>query len=155
MFFTALIFGALAGSLALIIEIVVLNVSGSLTTASSGADFTNLAIVALAVLIEEITRLLFLRQFFKRFLATVTPTWPALCFIGLCYGLGYATLELGLIVGQGATAFFGLAGIVLVHTALSVFFAFSLSRVLPFALTLTFGLAVILHFLYNLSLILS
>lgn len=152
MIFTALIFGVLAGSLALIIELVFLNMNGSLSTAPVPPDFTNLAILTAAVLIEEVARMLFLHQFSRRYFAAASPTKIALILIGLLYGLGYATLELGLILSQGGAPFKSLVGIVAIHSILSLLFVFSLSGKLRFSLLWAFALGSALHLLYNLSL---
>ncbi len=153
MFFTALIFGILAGCLALVLELVVLNIGGSLTYTPDLPDFGSILVVVGAVLIEECARLLLLRQFFTRYFSA-TYQWSAIFSVGLAYGIGFSLLEVALILGQGTVPLFPLGAIVMIHSGLSLLLAFALSGRLPFPLPFVFAFGTLLHLIYNLSLVL-
>lgn len=152
MFFTALIFGILAGSLALVIELVALNFTGSFTYSPLLPNFAALSTIALAALIEESARLLLLRQYVVRFLSENTPSWQAILAKGALFGLGFATIELALILSQESAPLMALIGIVLVHTTLSTFFLFCLLRKHSFPTFLVLFSGFVLHLCYNLIL---
>lgn len=152
MLFTALIFGILAGSLALVIELVALNFTGSFTYSPLLPNFAALSTIALTALIEESARFLLLRQYVVRFLSENAPSWQAILAMGTLFGLGFATVELALILSQDSAPLIGLIGIVLVHVALSVFFLFSLLRQRSFPALLVLFLGFVLHLCYNLIL---
>ncbi len=153
MFFTALIFGALAGCLALIVELVVLNIGGSVTYTPNLPDFGNIFVITMAVLIEECARLILLRQFFKRFFSTAS-TWLEALLVGIAFGIGFSLLEIGLILGHGEVALLPLCTIILIHSGLSLLLTFALAKRLPLPTLLVFAFGTILHLLYNLSLVL-
>lgn len=153
MYPTALIFGTLAGCLALLIELVVLNIGGSITYTPELPDFGSILVVSGAVFIEECARLLLLRQFFARYFSA-TYQWSAIFAVGLSYGIGFSLLEIGLIVSQGSFPLFPLATIVLIHSGLSLLLAFALARRLPFPVPFVFAFGTLLHLIYNLSLVL-
>lgn len=151
MFFTALIFGILSGSLALVMELAVLNFTGSISYSPLLPNFAALPTLALAALIEESARLLLLRQYVVRFLSESVLSWQAILAIGTLFGLGFATIELTLIISQESAPLMALVGIILVHVTLSTLFLFCLlrSRSLPTLLVLFSGFA--LHLCYNLA----
>lgn len=151
MLFTALIFGVLAGSLALVIELVALNFTGSFTYSPLLPNFAALSTITLTALIEESARFLLLRQYVVRFLSESALSWQAILAMGTLFGLGFATIELTLILSQESAPSIALIGIVLVHVTLSVLFLFCLlrSRSLGALLVLFSGFA--LHLCYNLA----
>lgn len=152
---TALIFGALAGCLALIIELVVLGIGSDLNSTRHALDFSNITTLALAALIEEAMRFLFLHQFFRRFPNVATLKLGTLSLLGIAFGFGYALLELGLInFAPGSAPLLPLLGILAVHIFLSVLITLSFSRKLPLRPLSALLLIFVLHLLYNLSVVL-
>lgn len=81
----AFIYGALAGSAALLAQVFFLLIFGE----SVSLTYFTLASLIGAALIEESSKLLFLVQIFKRF-GTKALVWYTL----LSFGLGFATLEI-------------------------------------------------------------
>lgn len=149
---TALIFGALAGCLALIIELVVLGIGGDLHSPRHTLDFSNITTLALAVLIEEAMRFLFLHQFFRRFPSVATFKMGTLSLLGMAFGFGYALLELGLIhFAPGSAPLLPLLGILFIHISLSILITLSFSQKLPLRPLPAFLVIVMLHLCYNLS----
>lgn len=151
MLFTALIFGILAGSLALVIELVALNFTGSFTYSPLLPNFAAFSTVALAALIEESARFLLLRQYVVRFLSESAPSWQAILAMGTLFGLGFATIELALILSQESAPLMALVGIVLVHITLSALFLFCLLRKRSFPTFLVLFSGFALHLCYNLA----
>jgi len=145
----ALIFGILGASLALVIELVVLNLGGSLSYSPLLPNFSNLSTLVLVAVIEEAARYLLLRQYIVRFLANTEPLWRQTLLIGILFGSGFASIELALLFGQGATPLVPAFGIALVHIALSLLFASSLTKKLPFPALSIFVSGVLIHLAYN------
>lgn len=146
---TALIFGILGASLALVIELVVLNLGGSLSSSTLLPNFSNLSTLALVALIEEGSRYLLLRQYLIRLTQDTLCSWQQALLTGLAFGIGFASIELVFLFSIESTPLFPIIGIALVHVVLSVLFALSLTKNLPLPAVLVFVFGVALHFAYN------
>lgn len=153
MFLTAFIYGLLAASLALIVEVVTLDLRSGLQFSLSQPELTQFFTLVLAVIIEEGCRLLLLTQYAKRYF-TVTQSLDLRTILqaGLFFGLGFATPELLMILGATGRQNYPIlpvGGITLVHTALSLLYALSLGNKLRFGPWIIVVLGVLLHFAYN------
>lgn len=156
MFLTAFIFGVLAASLALLTELVVLNIGGALRYSATLPNFENLATLAVAVAIEEGARYLLIRKYVERFLAGTIPSLPRALLAGGAFGLGFASLELGLLLGSGALGsipLVALSGVLLIHILMSLLYTLSLTRHIKLAPLPAFILGLLIHLGYNLALV--
>ncbi|MDP2838186.1 MAG: hypothetical protein Q8O53_02820 [Candidatus Moranbacteria bacterium] len=152
MFLLALIFGILGASLALVVELTVLNLGGSFSYSTALPNFAHLGTLALAAIIEESARYLLLRQYVRRFLSDSPFSWQRVSSVGFLFGSGFASIELVLLTARESAPFLPTLGISLVHIILSTFFAFSLTRKLPFPALWVLACGIVLHFVYNLLL---
>lgn len=154
MYLTALIFGALGASFALILELVLLDLSAFRNYASFAPDFASLGILACAALIEEAAKYLFLRQYLLRFFASQDLGTALALTLGALFGVGFASLEIGLALAETPERSIlpWLFGTALLHLSTSLivisFLKQEKNRVFRsffFPLSLAFGL----HLLYN------
>ncbi len=144
MLLTTFIYGLLAASLALIVEVATLDFS-------TGSHFTRLITLILAVLIEESCRLLLLNQYTKRFFTEVPPLKNIL-FIGLFFGLGFTAPELLMILGEynhNTHLLLPILGIPAVHITLSLLYILTLGKKLGLNLWSAIMVGFILHLSYN------
>lgn len=156
MLVSAFIFGVLAASLALLSELVVLNIGGALRYSAALPNFESLATLALAVAIEEGARYLLVRKYVERFLTGTAPSLSKALLAGGTFGLGFASLELGLLLGSGALGTVPLAplgGLLLIHVLLSLLYTLSLTRHIRLALLPALMLGLLIHLGYNLALV--
>lgn len=167
-FFTAYIFGLLASFFAVIVEIAtsISPLALKLDSAHSVGLHTHYFLTVVGFLplvflasIEEGVRFVFLRQFILRFrIDSVITPFIEKVLLGIAFGLGFASLEIFLILGSKHIApTVPLIGIALLHITMSTLFSFLLLRsplpkLLPILLTL--GLTLMLHTGYNLAVLL-
>ncbi len=146
-FITAFIFGLLAASLAVVLE---LTFFGSNTTAFN----TQSVIILLGiVIIEESVKYLLLRQYAIRFLKESFLSLRETFIIGIAFGVGFAALETGLILWNDLMGpLSALVGIVALHSITSSLFALSLLSGLrrhPRLAPAVYLAALAIHALYN------
>ena len=156
MLLTAFIYGLLAASLALIVEIAGLDMSGGLQFSLSQPHLADFIPLFLVVLIEEGCRFLLLTQYTRRFFA-LNPqlSLQNIALSGLFFGLGFATLELVMIIeetGHQNYPLLPLYGIIITHTVLSILYILSLGKRLRFSPWLALVFGIILHLTYNIFL---
>jgi hypothetical protein len=149
MYLTVFIFGILGGSLALLIELATLDLHHILEFPFT-FSLSSFIVLALAAAIEESTRYLLLRQYLRSFLLSGPLPWQKIFLIGTFFSMGFASLELFLILRMGNGIPLRAFGIAFVHF-LSIFMAFVLTKKLPLSTLVTMTIAIALHFSYNLA----
>ncbi len=154
MFLTPFIFGVLGASLALVFELVFLNIGGTLVYSATAPSFTQFSTVLATALIEECARYLLLFQYFRRFPLESNPAWRSLLFIGTFFGIGFVSIEMALLVSQQSAPLWSLFGIITLHFLIGLLYIFHLGKKFsaPFLFTVTVG--VLVHLLYNTVLLL-
>lgn len=140
-FVLALIYGFLAAAAALLLE----TLSGSFIPSFRLISFL------LPALLEEGSKWIVFRQLRIHLEKSLVPSSPF--FLGLLFGLGFSSIEVGLILwNTHLPPLFSLGGIVLVHIITSLFFAYYLFRLAPRTLFHTLfliGLMTLFHASYN------
>lgn len=162
-----IIFGILSSCFALLFEMVILtfplfsdDILYSFLPLSNGEVFTFGTFLALlgAALFEEVSKYLFLRQYAFRYIESVTLSTQEIFVLGTLFGMGFAIVELALIVGgSDPYSFLPLLGIALLHSITSLLFAFSLFRYsLSRRLFVLYCIlaAIFLHMAYNIAILL-
>lgn len=154
---TVFIFGLLAASFALVVELVALNLSSLHDYSSLAFDFSNLGILATAALIEEGSKYLFVRKYLARFFAGITLDTLKLLVIGFFFGAGFATIEVAFALsGNPAQSdLLRILATALLHIATSLIILFFLKNEAGRPLGrffLPLGLAFALHLIYNITL---
>lgn len=159
MLFTVFIFGLLAASFALLLELVILNLSSLHDYASLPFDFSNLSILATAALIEEGSKYLFVRTYLDRFFGNLNLDTLKLLALGLFFGGGFAAIEVTLSLSGNPTPtpneLFHILATALLHVTTSLVILFCLKDAPRRSLGeifLPLSLAFSLHLLYNLTL---
>lgn len=158
--FTVFIFGLLAASFALVLELVLLNLSSLHDYSSLSFDFSSLGIVVLAALIEEGSKYLFARQYLSRFFASITLGTLQLLIVGFFFGAGFAAIEMAFaLFGNPAQSdLLRILATALLHIATSLIILFFLKNEAGRSFGrffLPLGLAFALHVLYNITLAFS
>ncbi len=155
-FITIILFGGLAASFSLIIEIltsVLFPVSQTIALGLSPAlSFTTfLAFLSIAG-IEELSKYIFLRQYAKRFLSDFPSAITKSVLLGISFGLGFAALEIFLIwynlTRLPLWALFGSAGLHIFTSVVFTVFLFSVAQK-RFTRETLIALAIFSHLLYN------
>ena len=152
-FIVALIFGALAGSFALALELVALPGDALITDPSQYFAFNSIFTLLGVALIEETSAYLFLRQYALRYFPNTLANIRETLLIGILFGIGFASLEIALILGSGSEwLFWPICGILFIHTVTGLIFALSLlyfSQKRPWFAPAPIAGALVLHTLYN------
>lgn len=159
MSFTVFIFGLLAASFALLLELVILNLSSLHDYSSVPFDFSNLSILALAALIEEGSKYLFVRTYLSRFFEGLNIDPLKLLALGAFFGAGFAAIEVTLSLSgnpdPSSSDLLHILATAVLHVATSLvilFFLKDAARRSLGALFLPLSLAFALHMLYNVTL---
>jgi len=159
MLFTVFIFGLLAASFALLLELVILNLSSLHDYSSLPFDFSSLSILALAALIEEGSKYLFVRTYLSRFFEGLDLDTPKLLTLGLFFGAGFSAIEVTLSLSGTPTPssndLLRILATALLHVATTLailFFLKEAGRRSLGGIFLPLSLAFALHLLYNLTL---
>lgn len=163
-----ILFGALSGCFALILELAAFSLYAAFGSAPFsfspiiiGSGISSSAFLAIAgiALVEEASKYLFLRQYALRYLGeAVIPERSAL-ILGTLFGIGFASLEIALAIGSetAANPLYPILGVAGIHIATSLAFAWYLFRFSPkrpaHALNLVSAM-VSLHILYNAAILL-
>lgn len=156
------IFGLLAASFALILELLVVSLF-SLTGYSAFSFFTfapehpvllhSLVTLFCFAFVEEASKLALLKQFTLRFSEKLPLSTATILLSGIVFGSGFATAEIALAVTltsiPSPSALVGAVGIHLLTGCLFAFAFFSHTR--RFSPIIAIILAVVLHTLYNVS----
>ncbi|MDP3957524.1 MAG: hypothetical protein Q8Q10_03430 [bacterium] len=173
-FIVIILFGALASSFALILELLAVSLfplSGqaiftSLPFALRGAlSFEILLILICIAFIEEASKYIFLRQYARRFFANTAVAIRNSLLLGALFGLGFTFLEIFFLLNTPAAhPFSTLLGTASVHIATSITFALFLfsspspsllwPKRHPFSAFSLISAAVLFHTLYNLAILL-
>lgn len=151
-YITVFLFGILAATFALIVELLLpgwhladLMISGTL-------DFTVLVALLGVALIEEGFKYIFLRQYALRFLPEKKVLIRDALLLGVSFGIGFSAIEM-LLIQSEMSALYGFAplGTAGIHITTSVLFAVALCSPLRKHFLSSFALAaaVIFHTLYN------
>lgn len=151
-FITALFFGILAASLALIAELVLLTGAPVfLTIPETSSPKTLLSLIGIAC-IEETAKYILLRQYIVRFLPAKTLLAQSPLVLGISFGIGFSILEI-LLIQKITSTLPALAslGIISLHIITSGVLALTLCSYsekrfsVPIALVIT----IYLHTLFN------
>lgn len=151
------IFGLLAASMAVIIEIITLGAPGVTSYPLSAINFSSIFALLAVAIVEEGTKYIFLRQYIRRFLQDRAPSLKTAVALGFAFGLGFASLEIAFILfdtTKAGVALWPLTGILSLHIATSILLATVLSRTLKsslFTLAPALGSVIGIHVLYNLA----
>ncbi|OGI15039.1 MAG: hypothetical protein A3E38_03295 [Candidatus Moranbacteria bacterium RIFCSPHIGHO2_12_FULL_54_9] len=152
-FIFAIIFGALAGSFALILELVTLPGDALITGPSQYFAFGSIFTLLGVALIEETSAYLFLRQYALRYFPGTLASVRATLLSGLLFGIGFASLEIALILwNSSGWLVWPLFGILFIHIVTSLIFALFLlyfSQKRPWFAPAPIAGALVLHTLYN------
>src|SRR3989344_667132 len=168
-FIVIILFGALAASFALILELLAVSLfslSGqtlfvSIPSALGGTfSLETLPILFLIAFIEEASKYIFLRQYARRLLPHTEISLNHTLILGALFGLGFTLLETFFLMNASALhSFSTLLGTASVHMATSIAFAlflFSFSspslqwlKRRPFSALSLISAAVLFHTLYN------
>lgn len=173
-FIVIILFGALASSFALILELLSVSLFSlsdqTLFTAipftlGGAFSFKVIFILLSIACIEEASKYIFLRQYSLRFFPRAGTSFNSSIILGTLFGLGFALLEILFVLHTPTLpSSFTLPGILGVHIATSVAFAlflFSSSTPSPqepkkrqFGALSLISAAIIFHTLYNLTILL-
>jgi|GEM_PF-2544337 len=172
-FIVIILFGALAASFALILELLAVSlfsVSGQALFAPIPFTFgetlslETLLILLCVAFIEETSKYLFLRQYAKRLFTNIEIPINHALILGTLFGLGFTLLEAFFLMNVSAAhPFLTLLGTASVHIATSIAFAlFLFSSPSPslqwpkryrFSALSLISAAVLFHTLYNLTIL--
>lgn len=151
-FITIFLFGILAAIFALIIELLLFGFIPDSLMISETLAFTNLVTLFGIALIEEVSGYIFLRQYALRFLSEKKWLAQDPLFLGVSFGIGFATLEILLIQNEMSKlpelAALGTAGIHIITSSMFAFTLFS-STTKHLSSGLILVAATLLHTLYN------
>lgn len=156
-YLTIAIFGLLAASMAVIIEIITLGAPGVTSYPISVINFSSVFSILAVASVEEGTKYLFLRQYIRRFLKDRALSLKTAALLGFAFGLGFASLEIAFILfgaPKAGMAVWPLVGILTLHTVTSILLAVVLSRSLKSRLFTPLGVlgsVIGIHILYNLA----
>lgn len=148
-----IIFGGLSAAFALVIELVLV----SLFPASANALSPTLPMLLFATFAEETSKFIFLRRYAVFFLKNTSLPLKKSAWLGCLFGVGFSLPELWFAFSNTHISnLLPLTGIIIVHTATSLLFAYALFAPLRGrALFLVFCMALLLHSAYNAALLLS
>jgi len=160
-FIMSLFFGVLAASFALITEMMVYTVATlplalppafSVALPENGFTLSGLLMLCGVALIEELSKLVFLRQYFRRFSPSIATTQKA-WLIGTAFGIGFSLIEIVLASQDTMVPILNLVGIASIHIITSILFTLVLIRPKNTSITLIQMLtaATILHTIYNIA----
>ena len=151
----AVIYGFLAATAALLLAVLFLTgMPNGAAQMSAPEDWLSLSVTLLFFFsfLEEGSKWIFFRQLHKQIMERFTP--PSPLTMGMLFGLGFSSLEVGLIVfGLKSFDLFPLLGIIFLQTLTSLFYAYYLFRQAPRTLFHTVFLVFFvsaLHLAYNL-----
>lgn len=152
-FMTIFLFGILAASFALIIELLLFVLMPASLMISETLAFTNLFALLGVALIEEVSKYIFLRQYALRFLSEKKLLIRNALLLGVSFGIGFSALEIVLIQNE-MSRFPGLeplgtAGVHIITSSMlaSILLSAVTKRVSSGLIILV--AAILLHALYN------
>lgn len=154
MIFTPFIFGVLSASLALVFELVFLNLGGVFSYSAAPPSFTQFSTLLAAAIIEECARYFLLFQYFRRFPSLQNSSWRSLLSLGISFGIGFVSIEMILLLQQSSAPFWPLFGIVILHFLLGLFYTARLGNKLRAPLVFILSTGILIHLLYNTALLL-
>ncbi len=163
---TLVVFGALAASFALLLELLVASLSSVPIALEGKFSFMVLLVIVGIAIIEEMSKYIFLRQYVRRFFTHTNPTLQTSLILGALFGTGFAAIETAIAAAMplpySPLPFLATASI---HITTSVAFAvFLLTSAAPrqsdapavrqhFPASWLIASAILLHTLYNLAII--
>lgn len=157
-FVAVILFGTLAASFALALELFAESLSPVPVTLDGAFSIATFLAIAGIAAIEEISKYVFLRQYALRFSAHIEPALTASIVLGALFGIGFAAIEIviaaAMTVPYSPLPFLATASI---HITTSVAFAvFLLTPATPrrFSAPWLIVSAILLHALYNLYILL-
>lgn len=126
-FITILIFGALAGSFAFLLELFAMSLF-SLPFAAEGIfSLSTFLVFLLLALIEEVSKFTFLIRYKKYALHKNERCLPYFIALALLFGIGFSSLEVALsFQNVGTVSFFPIFQTLLLHISTSLLFVFFL-----------------------------
>lgn len=172
-FIVIILFGALASSFALILELLAMSLFSlsdqsflaSIPFAIDGVfSLKTLLILLLIAFIEEASKYLFLRQYARRFFVYTAAAIKNSLILGVLFGLGFTILETLFLLNASAihlfSALLGTASVHIITSAALALFLFSFSnpskqepRKRLFSAFSLISAAAIFHTLYNLAIL--